>query len=291
MNFFKNTIIYKIVLISLFLVGIPAMTHAVSFSVVSDQDSLVVGNPFEVSFFIDTENEKINTVSGSVLYPKDILKIESINTGNSSVTFWVTLPSMDTNTGTVNFAGIIPGGIQTQKGLLFSLIITPTQEGNAEITVTNRDVLLHDGLGTPISSSVTPLIALVTPQGSKDIVPNQYKVNDKVKPEKFILYRTQSPYIFDNQWFITFASQDKISGIEKYILCESVLQKCTQTTSPHLLVNQSSWYMVRAYAYDYAGNTRMSMIVSQNIKITLFALVLLGILYISYVYVQKKRKK
>lgn len=269
-----------------FVALFPHNTYAAKISVVSDTP-VVADNTFIVKLFIDTQYDTINTVSGTLVYNSENLEIVSINPGNSLVTFWVTPPEK-TTTGSVDFAGIIPGGIQTQNGFLFSLVFSPRQKGISEITVTQPQVLLHDGLGTTVSTEVSVQKIDHGINQNKQI---KVFIQDTQKPENFVIYRTQTSALFDNQWFITFASQDKGSGIHHYRVCELVIYNCTDAQSPYMLKNQSNWYWVSVHAVDGAGNTKISILISQNTQITLFSLLLLGILYIFYVYIQSKQKK
>ncbi|TSD06642.1 MAG: hypothetical protein Greene07144_1132 [Parcubacteria group bacterium Greene0714_4] len=38
---------------------------------------------FEVSFFINTQNEQINAIEGAIVYPSDLLVLEEIRDGSS----------------------------------------------------------------------------------------------------------------------------------------------------------------------------------------------------------------
>lgn len=263
--------------------------HAASFSVSVDKDQITISESVRVDVFIDSENEQINTIAGTLAVDSAIVEVDKILIGNSMVTFWVDQPTITPQSGTIVFSGVVPGGITTEKGYLFSVIMTGKKSGELPISIVSPTVLLHDGNGTKVNTVVKNITIPVVSGG----VSNQksYAVIDTVAPEPFEITRTRDSALFDNTWFIVFTAQDKGSGIDRYEICESLISKCIQEKSPYQLSRQSNWYFITVRAFDNQDNMQVAFLVSKNIKITIASVIILGILVMIYVFFIKKRRK
>lgn len=265
-------------------------TFAAMISAQATKDTVASDGLIQVDVVMDSESENINTLKGVLVYDPNRLTIKQIITGDSVVNFWMDAPT-NNSLGEVLFSGIIPGGILTKNGPVFSVIFSGKTEGIAEIGFKNFEVLLNDGEGTQTKTSFTKAIVSVT---GKNVEKNEtYDFSDVRAPEKFSIIRSRDTGIFDNKWFIVFSAQDKGSGIATYTVCESFFKKCAPQVSPFVLTRQSSWYTILVRAYDYDGNTRSVIKISANIYITavtILFLVTFGILW-RYVVRYKFSKK
>ncbi|MCI0680300.1 cohesin domain-containing protein [bacterium] len=139
-----------------------------------------VGSTFQVSIILDSENRTINALEVNVQFPKDILQVISPTTGKSIISLWTSKPSFNNIDGTLNFQGVIPGGINVEKGLVATLTFRAKAPGEAFVKINdNSSVLLHDGLGTEVlhdTSGGIYDIVLPPPEGpavASDTHPNQ----------------------------------------------------------------------------------------------------------------------
>jgi len=82
---------------------------------------------------------------------------------------------------------------------------------------------------------------------------------DTTIPEPFELKTGKAPLVFEGKYFLSFAAQDKMSGIDYYEIKEGKGDwKIAQ--SPYLLENQSLAKKIIVRAYDKAGNYQESEI-------------------------------
>ena len=86
-------------------------------------------------------------------------------------------------------------------------------------------------------------------------------VKDKTPPESFEITVNQDPSIFDNQYFISFFTADKESGIDRYEIQEGT-EPYIVGNSPYLLKNQKLGKIVRVKAVDKSGNERSAELVT-----------------------------
>lgn len=275
-------------IIIMFVFGVD-YTDAASFSLIGDKEKISTGESFQVDVLLDSENISINATGGSVIFDPNLFQVEKIMNGNSMVTFWVEPPAQNNATGAIDFSGIIPGGIITQNGYLFSVIFSSKQSGASSIAVSSPVVLKNDGSGSSLPVSSNELE--VTISDDKNSANQNYDIIDTLPPEQFTIIRTQDNALFDNEWFIVYSTQDKGSGISQYEVCELLLKKCKTTNSPYELQNQSNWYGIYVKAHDNNNNVQYSFLVSKNVKIGLASALLLGILIITYGYFFKKKRK
>ena len=232
-----------------------------------------------VSLSINTKNNPINTISGTVRAPSDKFQISDVRYGNSIITLWVEKPSADISAGTIAFAGGIPGGYNGSNGPILSFIAKAKTSGSASISLDNFSVLLNDGLGTALSNLTLGKLNLTI---SKAPSPAPKKAEPKVEPvkepevyvpppditppESFMPVVSRHPSIVENSYFVSFFSVDKDSGIARYEVKEKSLilsyftsrldTPWTITESPHIITHQYLTREIMVRAYDQAGNMR-----------------------------------
>ncbi len=228
-----------------------------------------------IDVYVDTQNELINTISGSIRVDTSST-ITQVMTGNSLISLWMDTPTINETKQSVSFSGITPGGITTDHGYLFSLIIT---SNNPTVTVQSFDsyLLKHDGQGTVFPSTESIIsVPIVTRLENPSV--------DTIAPARFKIIRTHNKAIFDDNKFIVFATTDKASGIDQYRICEWFT--CNYGDSPYELKNQSLWYVISVHAYDHKHNVTTAYLVSFYV-IIIFAIIflfsILGILYVLFI--------
>ena len=231
-----------------------------------------------IDIYIDSDNESINTISGT-LSTDDTSTIAEIISGNSLVSLWVEHPTITETKKSVSFSGIIPGGIVIDKGYIFSLIVT-SESQNVSLQSSDVIFLKNDGQGTVLATNTSSTILPITEVGSTKVV-------DTVVPEPFTINRLHNASIFDDRSFIVFSTRDKFSGIHHYRICEWL--QCVDGISPYELKNQSPWYMITVRAYDGDVNVRNAYLISPLVIIIIAIVIISGILGTLYgFFVYKK---
>ena len=217
-----------------------------------------------VELFLNTGNEEINAVEGTVVLPPE-LKVKEIRDGNSLITFWVKRPDASLATSErLAFSGLTPGGISVTNGYLFTILFQ-TQALNEAKTVTvgldTMRVLLNDGAGTPTSVTAKSLTLRLNPNVKSTTTVSEFPT-DTNPPEPFTPVVGRDQYIGGGDWFVAFLAQDKGSGIDYY---ENQETKETQmdenawkkATSPYILTDQTREGYIYVKAIDKAGNVRV----------------------------------
>ena len=147
MKYKKITII--IALIFFAVITLPNETFAANIKASSD-GAISAGDTSIIGIYLDTENEIINTVDGSIELSDEHngnFEITDFSTVNSIFSMWPRKPSLDT-AGKISFIGGIPNGIKGDHLLLFKVIIKINDKGNFTIKPASLNAYLSDGLAT-----------------------------------------------------------------------------------------------------------------------------------------------
>jgi hypothetical protein len=278
----------KIILsLGLFILFFSLQAQASVVSVVSKNPKVKNGSIFVTSVTIDTERNQINTVEGDLVYDESVIVPDKILVGESFISFWVEKPQ-NTKSGIIHFSGIVPGGVSLVSGNLFDVHFKSVKLGSTDISLSSLQVLLNDGEGTSdkvIVKNSKVEVTLDAPETDTVLV-------DKGIPLSFDILRARSPYIEDNKWFIAFSAQDKGSGVSYYRVCELFVSDCVEAESPYVLKNQTMFFYVKVQAFDVAGNTSSSHLISLPLKIAfmgIFLLIFIVILFYTYRFFKKNR--
>ncbi len=217
-----------------------------------------VGQLNEVGVFVDTQGEATNAFQGEIAFASDMLDIAQFRDGSSIVSLWIERPHIDpTDPGKIIFSGIAPGGYNGDKGMLFSFVLQPIKVGPITITSQNEQILRDDGEGTLTEVSRAPLTLIATTASSSAFFPT----HDNDQPEDFKPIIGQHPGIFDGAYFVTFATQDKGSGVAEYAIAEERVypwQKLFFSSRSREFVSaQSLRSIIYIKAIDNAGNERI----------------------------------
>ena len=250
----------------------PYHLFAAEVSFDTKSQDIKVNQLFEVGVFINTDDESINAIEGKIIFPQDLLEIKKINDGNSIINFWIEKPKSATG-GQIAFSGIVPGGYNDSRGLIFSITFLAKKEGGGAIEFSGVKALRNDGQGTE---------APLTISNFKFLISNP--------PEEFTPQIAADPAIFDGKWFLVFATQDKGSGIDHYEVCEGK-RKCVAAESPYLLQNQDLDEGIVVKAVDKSGNERAVTIPAQKSRAWYKDYVIVAILIIAAIaYLIWKKK-
>lgn len=220
-----------------------------------------VGDEFEVRVFLDASDDAINAIEGTFVFPENI-EIGEIRDGNSLVVFWIERPHQKENM--IRFSGIIPDGYSQRDASLFSVVFSATREGSGTFDVRNAHALLNDGLGTPANLTVSRSEILIGEQSGE---PKRVTTLEDTEPPESFRPEIAQSVAAESPYFVVFATQDKLSGIDSYAVHESrwnifwVNESAWNTAeSPYTLGDQSLRSFVYVRATDKAGNTRTEML-------------------------------
>ena len=253
-----------LILVVLIFAAIPVFAAEISF--VAKTNEVAAGRQFQIDVLLNTENEKINAVEGKIVFPQELLELQTIKDGNSIINFWIERPRVESDNPIV-FSGITPGGYKGRDGLLFSLAFRAIKNGSGIIEVSDIKALKNDGKGTAVGTRTHGFQFLIS-QEAPEIQPIEIK--DADSPESFAPEIANDLALFDGKWFLVFATQDKGTGIDHYEVKETkqkilkVFSKWVLAESPYLLKDQELRSYIFVKAIDKAGNTRIVKLIPQN---------------------------
>ena len=248
---------------------IPGYAHGAELFFGVNQKKIGNLQKFEVGVFLNTHNESINAIEAEVRFPSEHMELEGFYDGNSIVNLWIQKPAIISN-GVVSFSGIIPGGINIQKGYLFSIVFKTIKAGEAVVSTKQEKILLNDGNGSEAKVIKAPIIINIEDKKtSADFIP----LYDSVAPEVFEPTIANDPNLFDGKWFLIFITQDKGSGIDHYEVMENrpvgslislfSKQQWKVAESPYVLQDQTFKSYIFVKAVDGAGNERIATVKPQ----------------------------
>jgi len=243
---------------------------------------------FSVGVMVDAENQ-INAISVGIFMPPEIALIDAV-IGNSIINFWVEKPSFDESSRLLTFSGIIPGGFQGEKEPLLTMKIkTAGQEGKATLTFNKEKtkIYLHTPEGVEDSLELETLALLVV-DGQENF---GVEIIDRDPPEDFKPEISRDANIFENRWFLVFATQDKGLGIDYYKVCEKSKTKCAPAESPHLLQNQKLNKKIFVKAVDKSGNERVAVLLPQKPSPWYQNYWIIGIIVLVVIAIARRRLK
>ena len=249
----KQILKLKIIIFTAILLFSASSAFAAEALLEVKSSEIQIGSKFEAEFFLNTENENINAVEGKIVFPENLLELKEIRDGNSIINFWIERPKA--KDGEIPFSGIIPGGYLGEKGLIFSVVFQPIQEGQGLIEIRDMKTLLNDGTGTETNTTISNLQLVISGQAPAS-QPAVVETKDIDIPESFKPMVASDSAIFDGKYFLVFVTQDKGSGIDHYEVREG-REPFVVAESPYLLQDQNLHKKIAVKAVDRSGNERL----------------------------------
>src|SRR3989338_11083342 len=109
-GFIKNLLLVSIglQLVSLGVLSPARAGATASLSLSPSQGAFIVGNTFDISIFVNTNGNDINTVEVEMKFSSETLQIVRPSTGQSFISIWITQPTFSNEEGKIRFAGGLP---------------------------------------------------------------------------------------------------------------------------------------------------------------------------------------
>lgn len=216
---------------------------------------------FLVELFLDTEGETINALQGKLVFINAVP--EQINDGGSIVDLWLQRPKA--SGGSIDFAGIIPGGFAASSGKIFGTEFLSSAGGSMEFELADVSVLANDGKATPLRAGKNRLAIRVLPAGGQSI--DKISMADETPPINIEQAIFSDPGRENGLYLIFLNARDDGSGIAGYQIMEAkpfgtwpVFSKKTEwreCENPCVLNDQTLKSDIYIRAIDRAGNYKV----------------------------------
>lgn len=116
--------------------------------------SYTVGKPFTVNVFVESSDEPMNAVSGTISIPSDMFTVTSASAVGSVVNFWVQQPQVSGSS--ISFEGVVLNpGYEGSGAKVASFVLVPKKTGSGSISFASASVLANDGEGSAILDRAT----------------------------------------------------------------------------------------------------------------------------------------
>jgi len=112
-----------------------------------------VGDIVSVLVMVSTGGTAVNNAEGTILFPPDLLEVESINKSSSIFNLWIEEPEFSNYSGKISWNGGLPNpGFSGDGGEIMSVTFRAKSAGTASVMFSDPAVLANDGLGTNVLS-------------------------------------------------------------------------------------------------------------------------------------------
>lgn len=286
--------VFTLVLAS-FLAGV---SHVSAATLSLQAPGAVVGTqtPFRLDLKIGTKNP-LNAISVGLILPKGI-EVQKILNGDSVVNFWVDAPKEDPSTHTLYFSGITPGGFVGSQGEVLGLILKASRAGDYRISFESSTTKAFRNDKPGVAEPLALPSLQITASTNKENTP--VSVIDTSMPEAFTPVIGRDADLFEGKWFVSFATQDKESGVDHYEIQEThannpAADGWTTAQSPYLLQDQSLTSVLFVKAVDGNGNARVASLDEPYAhpwyrNVTLWGIIILILIVIFFSFLQHRRR-
>ncbi len=130
----------------------PLMAAGAVFSFSPSASQVRIGDTINVALLLTAPDQSVNAMSGKIVIP-DALEVVAISTENSVNTLWMPRdPYFSADDHAIFFEGGLPTpGFMGQNGKVISLSLRAKAAGQADLTLTDTQLLANDGQGSNVS--------------------------------------------------------------------------------------------------------------------------------------------
>ncbi|MFH1451541.1 MAG: cohesin domain-containing protein, partial [bacterium] len=148
----KKVFFLSLILMAVFAFHSSVKAAGASLYISPYSGTFFVGDTFNISVFVNTEENTINAVEANLKFDSNLIQVTSPTAGLSFISIWADQPSYSNENGTINFkGGVLNPGIKTSAGLVSTISFRVKAPGIADIGfLDSSKVLLADGNGTNI---------------------------------------------------------------------------------------------------------------------------------------------
>jgi|GEM_PF-1183873 len=160
---YQRNILIGVTLLLVFIGSPMQKVDAATFAVVPSTGTAAIGSTMNVIVSAATDATAVHAVSGTLLFPSNLLEVVSISKSQSLVSTWVKEPA-STAAGTIQFEGMIPDpGFVGTDGRVLMVTFKVKAIGTARVSFATSSILANDGDGTEIIAGTTGAVYTLTP--------------------------------------------------------------------------------------------------------------------------------
>jgi hypothetical protein len=290
----------KIFIIAFFIfVFFPSLTKASEFFFDSAGEQIYQGDTFIVKLKLSTADNLINAAEGYLSFDNKKLEVKEISTGGSIFSLWPKPAAVLGEKGEISFVGGVAGGFKSSDAEILKIIFLAKNKGIANINVgKNSALFLNDGKGTKASYTVNPLKLSILERPVGQTPKDEWRPmleQDKIPPEPFELIVDKSKFVFEGDYFVSFFTTDKESGIDYYEIKEGD-NPFVRASSPYKLSDQNLRGKIEVKAVDKAGNVKVSVLQPLHPekiyqKLSFWGIIILTLLFVGILFGRKIEAK
>jgi hypothetical protein len=275
----------------------PGFLLAADLRLVPTEIPVTTGQVFGMVVKLDAAPSVVNAFELKIVFNDSKLTYQYATDATAVTSFWIRYPYL-CEAGVLCLSGMIPGGFSGFDQELVIVYFTPKESGATTVLTEDIRILAHDGKGTEIPVTTTPLEIIV--EESASLSEAQPVISDREPPEPFVPYIATDDAVENGAHMLIFDTKDKQSGVASYFVKEyslPVLRWFTawkKAESPYILTDQSRKSTIAVKAVDVYGNERIAYVsveegyIYQNILLSVFfaAILFIG----SWSYKRRRRR-
>ena len=280
-------IIFFIYVFIVILHLLPTTVLAARVFSVNDTQTHAVPDVVSVPIVFDTENKRLNVVSGTITVP-DTLELVDIVSGESIVSFWIEAPYYNVPQRTIKFAGMVPGGFIATEAPLFTVRLRTLVAATSTLIFSDVIALAHDGQGTAVTlTAINPIIKSNANERA-DVVSIP---SDDEPPELLDPLVLTDVNIEGGVPVVVWATTDKSGGSVTTYIREGRWNWYHIATSPYRLTKDPTRTTIYIKVVDESGNTRTFVIpaieTNREEFLWMWGLILIGLILVGWYYIKK----
>lgn len=148
----KKSFFFFVILIFCFFQASEIFAADASLFLEPASGSYRVKENFSIKIRVNSDGTTINAAKASISFPVDLIEIQSLSKSNSIFQLWPEEPAFSNSNGIINFAGGVPSPGFNGIGTIATINFKVKKEGEANVNISEGQVLAADGRGTDILS-------------------------------------------------------------------------------------------------------------------------------------------
>lgn len=294
------SLFFRLGVLSVLFASVTGSASAASLYLDPPRSEIGPGDAVELAVRLDVDEssgECINAVDGVLKYSDSIEPVDT-SLGGSIFTIWVEEPVISSDKKTISFAGGMPNGYcgrvdgdprltNTIAKLIFRAPSTVTELTTADVVfLPQTKAYANDGFGTQITPQTFAAAVTINPELT-DGIDDPWRTSvqaDTIPPEEFSIILERGSGVFAGNYYISFNTTDKQTGIDSYQVIEEPIADSgafswgradapwVTTRSPYELSDQSLNSIIRVKAIDKAGNEYIaSLLPDESLRTNVFS--------------------